>query len=102
MFEKLIDKLWAINDLFEEFPRVFYLMMVYLVLMVAVVFLFFPFLKWLANLQILNTYPLYELILRNFETLRWGVVVLPLLIAVHGFIEVIALYDRLKKRKYGR
>lgn len=102
MFEKLIDKLSALNDVFEEYPKVFYLIMVYLVSMVAVVFLFFPFLKWLANLQILNTYPLYELILRNFDTLRWGAVVLPLLIAVHGFFEVIGLYDRLKKRRYGR
>lgn len=102
MFEKLIDKLWEINNVFEEYPKVFYLMMVYLVLMVAVVFLFFPCLKLLANLQILNTYPLYELILRNFDTLRWGVVVLPLVLAFFGFFDVIGLHDRLKKRKYGR
>ncbi|HAV5501269.1 TPA: hypothetical protein JI107_18190 [Acinetobacter baumannii] len=102
MLEKLIDKLWALNDVFEEFPKVFYLMMVYLVLMVAVVFLFIPCLRWLANLQILNTYPLYELILSNFDTLRCGVFILPLLIAVHGFFEMIGLHDRLKKRKYGR
>jgi len=102
MFEKPIDKLWALNDVFEEFPKVFYLMIFYLVLMVAVVFLFFPCLKWLANLQILDTYPLYELILRNFEILRWGVVVLPLIIAFHGFFEVIGLHDHLKKRKYER
>lgn len=102
MFERIIDKLWALNDVFEEYPKVFSLMMVYLLLMVAVVFLFFPCLKWLANLQILNTYPLYELILRNFETLRWGVVVLPFLIAIHGFFEVIGLHDRFKKRRYGR
>ncbi|MDS7927512.1 hypothetical protein [Acinetobacter sp. V115_6] len=102
MFEKLIDKLWEINDVFEEYPKVFCLMMVYLVLMVAVVFLFFPCLKWLANLQILNTYPLYELILRNFDTLRWGVIVLPLVIAFHAFFDVLELHERLEKRKYGR
>lgn len=102
MFEKLIDKLWEINDVFEEYPKVFYLMMVYLVLIVAVVFLFFPCLKWLANLQILNTYPLYELILRNFDTLRWGVIVLPLVIAFHAFFDVLELHERLEKRKYGR
>ena len=102
MFEKIIDKLWALNDVFEEFPKVFYLMMIYFVLIVAVVLLFFPCLKWLANLQILNTYPLYKLILRNFDMLRWGVVLLPLVIAIHGFFEVIGLHDRLKMRKYGR
>lgn len=102
MFEKLIDKLWEINDVFEEYPKVFYLMMVYLVLIVSVVFLFFPCLKWLANLQILNTYPLYELILRNFDTLRWGVIVLPLVIAFHAIYDVLELLERLKKRKYGR
>ncbi|HFE9653365.1 hypothetical protein OHW45_06290 [Acinetobacter baumannii] len=102
MFEKIIDKLWALNDVFEEFPKVLYLILIYLVLIGAVIFLFFPCLKWLTNLQILNIYPLYELILRNFDTLRWGVVVLPLLIAVHGIFDVMALHERLKKRKYGR
>jgi hypothetical protein len=102
MLEKITDKLWALNKVFEEYPKVFYLMMFYLVMMVAVVFLFFPCLKWLANLQILNTYPLYELILRNFDTLRWGVVVLPLVIAFHAFFDVFELHERLEKRKYGR
>ncbi|MDC5112794.1 hypothetical protein NRA17_17645 [Acinetobacter baumannii] len=102
MFEKIIDKFWALNDVFEEFSKVFYLMLIYLVLIGAVIFLFFPCLKWLANLQILNTYPLSELISKNFDTLRWGVVVVPLIIAVHGVFEVIGLHDRLKKRKYGR
>lgn len=102
MFEKLIDKLWVLNDVFEEFPRVFYLMIIYILLMVAVVLLFFPCLRWLANFQVLNTYPVYDLIYRNFDMLRWGVVVLPLIIAFHGFFDVIALHDRLKKRKYGR
>ncbi|MDQ9890052.1 hypothetical protein [Acinetobacter pittii] len=102
MLEKLLEKLWVLNDDFEEYPKVFYLMMIYLVLIVAVVFLFFPSLKWLANLQILNTYPLYELILRNFDTLRWGVVVLPLVIAFHAFFDVLELHERLEKRKYGR
>lgn len=102
MFEKLLDKLWALNDAFEELPRVFYLMMIYLVLIVAVVLLFFPCLKWLAYFQILNTYPLYDLIYRNFDMLRWGVVVLPLVITIHGIFDVMALHERLKKRKYGR
>ncbi|MDH2548506.1 hypothetical protein R4646_10775 [Acinetobacter baumannii] len=102
MLEKFIDKFWALIDFFEEFPKVFYLMLIYLVLIGAVIFLFFPCLNWLANLQILNTYPLFELISNNFDALRWGVVVIPLIIAVHGVFEVIGLHDRLKKRKYGR
>jgi hypothetical protein len=102
MFEKIIDKLWALNDVFEEFPRVFYLMMIYFVLIIAVVLLFFPCLKWLAYFKILNTYPLYDLIYRKFGMLRWGVVVLPLVIAIHGFLDVMGLHQRLKERRYGR
>ncbi|MCG8283852.1 hypothetical protein MID07_04305 [Acinetobacter seifertii] len=102
MFEKLTDKLWALNDVFEEYPRVFYLSVIYMVLIGVTISIYFPVLKWLVNFEIFFNYSFREVIISNFDTLRWGVVVLPLVIALFGFFDVIGLHDRLKKRKYGR
>lgn len=102
MFGKLTDKLWVLNDVFEEYPRVFYLSVIYIVLIGGSMIIYFPVLKSLVNFEMFFNYPFREVIISNFDTLRWGVVVLPLLIAIHGFFEVIGLHDRLKKRRYGR
>lgn len=102
MFEKFIDKLWVLNDVFEEYPRVFYLSVIYMVLIVGSMSIYFPVLKWLVNFEILFNYPFREIIISNFDVLRWGVVVLPLVIAVHAFFDVLELHERLEKRKYGR
>lgn len=102
MLEKITDKLWALNDVFEEYPRVFNLTRFYIVLMIVVMCIYLPSLKWLVNFELLSNYPFREIIISNFKMLCWGVVVLPLVIALFGFFDVIGLHDRLKKRRYGR
>lgn len=102
LFGKLTYKLWVLNDVFEEYPRVFYLSVIYMVLIVGSMSIFFPVLKWLVNFEMFFNYPFREVIISNFDTLRCGVVVLPLVIGFHAFFDVLALHERLEKRKYGR
>lgn len=102
MLEKLTDKMWALNDVFEEYPRVFYLSVIYMVLIGVTMSIYFPVLKWLVNFEMFFNYPFREVIISNFDVLRWGVIVLPLVIAFHAFFDVLVLHERLEKRKYGR
>lgn len=102
MLERIKDNLWALNDVFEEYPKVFYLSVIYIVLIVLSLSIYFPLLQWLVNFEMFFNYPFREIIIGNFETLRWGVVVLPLVIAIHAFFDVLELHERLEKRKYGR
>jgi len=102
MFGKLTDKLWGLNDVFEEYPRVFYLSVIYMVVIVGSMSIYFPILKWLVNFEMFFNYPFREIIITNFDVLRWGVVVIPLVIAFHAFFDVLELHERLEKRKYGR
>ncbi|MFW1784366.1 hypothetical protein ACG9XL_08130 [Acinetobacter nosocomialis] len=102
MIERIKDKLWALNDVFEEYPRVFYLSVIYMVLIVVTISIYFPVLKWLVNFEMFFNYPFREVIISNFDVLRWGVIVLPLVIAFYAFFDVLELHERLEKRKYGR
>lgn len=102
MFGKLTYKLWVLNDVFEEYPKVFYLLVIYIVLIVLSLSIYFPILQWLVNFEMFFNYPFREVIISNFDTLRWGVVVLPLVIGFHAFFDVLAHHERLEKRKYGR
>ncbi|ANS22246.1 hypothetical protein [Acinetobacter baumannii] len=102
MLERIKDNLWALNDVFEEYPKVFYLSVIYIVLIELSLSIYFPLLQWLVNFEMFFNYPLREVIISNFDTLRWGVVVLQLVIGFHAFFDVLALHERLEKRKYGR
>lgn len=102
LLERIKDNLWALNDVFEEYPKVFYLSVIYMVLIGVTMSIYFPVLKWLVNFEMFFNYPFREIIMSNFDVLRWGVVVLPLVIAFHAFFDVLELHERLEKRKYRR
>ncbi|EXC24853.1 hypothetical protein J536_3808 [Acinetobacter sp. 809848] len=60
--------------------------------------LYFPALSNIANLEILNTKPLYSMVLNNLDTLKWGIIVVPMIVALLGWNLIDDLYQRKLKR----
>ena len=102
MFEKINEIMQALMNVCIEYPKVFFLSIFYLVLIIGGMSVYFPLLNWLVNFEFFFNYPFREIILSNFDILRWGVVVFPLAIGFVGFFSVTGLYDLLSLRKYGR
>lgn len=98
--EWLKEKLWQLNDVFEEYPRVFWCIVFYMALAVIAVFSYFSILNGIANLNILGVRPLFQLIVENFSWLRWGVLISPILILLLGWIHTDELHAKLVRRKY--
>lgn len=98
--EWLKEKLWQLNGVFEEYPRVFWCIVFYMALAVIAVFSYFSILNGIANLNILGVRPLFQLIVENFSWLRWGVLISPILILLLGWIHADELHAKLVRRKY--
>lgn len=93
-------KLWQLNEVFDEYPRVFWWIAFYMALALIAIFSYFPILNGIANLDILGTRPLFQLIVENFSWLRWGVIFSPVLILLLGWCHADELHTKLVKRKY--
>lgn len=94
------EKLWQLNEVFDEYPRVLWCIAFYMALALIAIFSYFPILNGITNLDILGTRPLLQLIVENFSWLRWGVVVSPVLILLLGWCHADELHTKLVKRKY--
>ena len=94
------EKLWELNDVFDEYPRVFWCIVFYIILALIAIFSYFPILNGFANLDILGTRPLFQVIVENISWLRWGVIVSPVLILLLGWCHADELHTKLVKRKY--
>lgn len=94
------EKLWQLNDVFDEYPRVFWCIAFYMALALIAIFSYFPILNGIANLNILGTHPISQLIVENFSLLRWGVIVSPVLILLLGWCHADELHTKLVKKKY--
>lgn len=99
--EWIKNKLWNLGEVFEEFPKVFWLSMFYIILSAIAMFSFFPSIHAIANFNFMGTLPVYNLIAENYEMLRWGVLVIPVTILLWGWADVDDVYLKLRNRKYG-
>lgn len=93
-------KLWQLDDFRRTFPSVFWSSYILILLVIASAMLYFPALSKIANLEILNTKPLYSMILSNLDTLKWGIIVVPMIVALLGWNLIDDLYQRKLKRLY--
>lgn len=94
------NKLWDLNDVFEEYPRVFRRMMFYLVLAGLATVFYLPFLKGVASFNLMGTYPFYSLIEANIDWLQWGFFAVPAVILFWGWCDADDLYHYLKNKRY--
>ncbi|WP_151741611.1 hypothetical protein [Acinetobacter seifertii] len=102
MFEKFNDKIETIEYVFKAYPKVYYRLTLFTVLTVLLTWFYCLGLTWLMSLQVFYTYPLFSFISENYDLLRWGGILVPLVVAIYGINDVIDLYKELKMRKYGR
>jgi len=98
--EWIKDKGERLLGVFVEFPRVFWLSLIYFVVAMIVMFGFRSTLHSIAYLNFMGTTPFYNLIAENYHILKWGFLMLPALILLWGWADVEDLYLRLKQRKY--
>ena len=94
------EKLWQLDDFKQAFPSVFWGSYVLILLVVASAVVYFPVLSKIANFEILNMKPLYPMIMDNLGTLKWGVIVAPLIVALIGWGFIDDLYQKKLKRYY--
>ena len=94
------EKFWQLNDVFEEYPRVFWCFIFYMTLAVVAMFSYLPILNGIANLNILGARPLFQLVVENFNWLRWGLIASPVLILLLGWCHADELHTKLARRKY--
>jgi len=72
-----LEHLWCIYD---EYPKVYWCSIFYMVLAGMVLIGYFPLLAGIANFNILNAQPFHQMIIENLSWIRWGFVVIPTLI----------------------
>lgn len=94
------EKLWQMDDFKQAFQSVFWSSYVLILLVVASAVVYFPVLSKIANFEILNIKPLYPMIMDNLSTLKWGVIVVPLIVALIGWGFIDDLYKKKSKRYY--
>lgn len=94
------NKLWDLNDVFEEYPRVFRRTMLYLALAALATICYLPLLKGIATFNLMGTYPFYSLIADNIDLLQWGLLAIPVVILLWGWCDAEDLYYYLKNKRY--
>ena len=92
------EKLWQLDDFKQAFPSVFWSSYVLILLVVASAVAYFPILSKIANFEVLNMKPLYPVIMDNLSTLKWGVIIIPLIVALIGWGFIDDLYQKKLKR----
>ncbi|MCG2575186.1 hypothetical protein LVY74_16745 [Acinetobacter sp. ME22] len=100
MVEWIKNKLWDLNDVFEEYPKVFWLFMFYLAIALTAMIGYMPILVKLANFNLMGGYPFYPVIAENIDMLKWGIPIIPSVILLWAWADVAEFYYTLKSKKY--
>ncbi|WP_180035578.1 MULTISPECIES: hypothetical protein [unclassified Acinetobacter] len=94
------EKLWQLDDFRQAFPSVFWSGYILILLVVASAVFYFPLISKIANFEILHMKPFYLVIMDNLNTLKWGIIVVPLIVAFIGWGFIDDLYQKKLKRHY--
>ncbi|WP_374527786.1 hypothetical protein [Acinetobacter sp.] len=85
---------------FSEFPKLKYLSLFYVVLVVLAAFLFEPILVWAYGFSYFGSYPLQNFIAENAHWLLWGKLVVPVVLAILFYCDVSDRHDEKYLKKY--
>lgn len=100
MPEWLEFRLTKVDCAFREFPKLKYLSLLYLVLVVMVAILYMPILKLAHGFNFFGNYPLQSFIAENVSWLVWGRFIVPLFLALFFYLDVSNRHDEKHLRKY--
>lgn len=81
----LREKLWQLDDFRKAFPKVFWWLYLLIFLVIGSAVLYFPILNKIANIDLgYLGRPFFSIISSNFEVLKLGVYIVPLIVLLLG------------------
>lgn len=95
----LREKLWQLDDFRKAFPKVFWWLYLLIFLVIGSAVLYFPLLNKIANIDFgYLEKPFFSIISSNYEVLKLGVYIVPLLVAIFGLIFADGIYQKRKNQ----
>ena len=96
------EKLIRLGEMFDEFPKLYWLSLFYMGIVFAIMITYEPIVVWAYKLELFNQNPFQLYIASNLQILRWGQLVLPLIVALLCWFSIASLYEEKYFRKYKR
>ncbi|MFV5384340.1 hypothetical protein [Acinetobacter junii] len=91
----LKEKLWNLNDIFEQFLSVFVISITTMCIAAISPFIYMKALIAIANFRLFNTKPYFDLVVNNYEVLKFGIIIIPIAILIIGFDLAYGRYQRI-------
>ncbi|MDF2417289.1 hypothetical protein GWP85_07120 [Acinetobacter beijerinckii] len=98
-FEK---RLLKISYAFSEFPKLKWLSIFYFSLIIIVISMYQPFIIGLYKFNIMGMYVFQETIKENVIFLIWGQFILPLILTIICYLDVVSEYEEKHIKRYGQ
>lgn len=102
MPEWIEKRIMKIEYAFREFPKLKWLSIFYIFLMLAVVLVYQPLLVGLYKFNIMGMHIFQDFIQENLDLLLWGNFIIPIVIAIWGYSDVVSLYEEKYVKRYGQ
>lgn len=102
MPEWLKFRLTKIDCAFREFPKLKYLSLFYLVLVILATIFYMPILKLAYGFNYFGSYPLQNLIAENISWLFWGQLIVPVVLVLFFYFDVSGRHDEKYLKKHGQ
>lgn len=102
MFNWLEFRFNKIDYVFKEFPRLKYLSLFYLVLVILSAIFYMPILKFAHSFNYFGNYPFQNFIAENTSWFVLGQYVAPLVLALFFYWDVSGDHDEKYLKKYGQ
>ncbi|MEG0343516.1 MAG: hypothetical protein RR633_15145 [Acinetobacter sp.] len=102
MFDWLEKVFLKVDLAFKEFPKLKYLSLFYVVLVILSVIFYVPILKYAYGLNYFGNYPLQKFIAENVSWLIWGKLLVPFVLALFFYWDVSDQHDEKYLKKYGQ
>ncbi|RPE30866.1 hypothetical protein EC846_1567 [Acinetobacter sp. BIGb0102] len=100
MFDWFEGRLGRVAYAFSEFPVLKWRSIFFVFLIVMAAILYQPFVVLLYKFNIMGMYVFQEIIQQNVKLIIWGQGIVPIVIAVWGYFDVVSLYEEKHLKKY--
>lgn len=101
MPEWLEKRLMKIEYAFRDFPKLKWLSIFYFSLIIIVISMYQPFIIGLYKLNIMGMYVFQETLKENVNFLIWGQFILPLILTIICYLDVVSEYEKRHIKRYG-
>ncbi|AYA02101.1 hypothetical protein BEN74_03935 [Acinetobacter sp. WCHAc010034] len=102
MFDWLERTHIKVDLAFKEFPKLKYLSLLYVALVILAASFYLPLLKYGYGFNLLGNFPFQNFIAENLGWLVWGQFVVPVVLAIFFYWDISELHDEKYLKKYGQ